>query len=430
MAFVATSTASPRFAYWAKTLSKFVSVQLIVQAVGAVSGILLVRVLDQREYAYFTIAFAMYGTMNLLADAGIGIGLSSIGGRVWQDSYRFGQLIKTAMHLRRYLAGATIVIVAPILLWMLMSNGASGTYAALIALIVLLNLNFQLMAGVLLVVPRLHSQIGRVQTLDLLGALSRLAILLAAYFIFLNAAVAALAAVVATLAQFLLLARWTPDNIDTLAPVSDEDRSALLKIVKSQMPNAIFYCMQGQLTVWLITIFGDTQNIAEVGALGRLSIIFSVIGAVMSSIVLPGFARCHSPAKLRQRYFQIVSAFCLFGISLIGLARLFPDQLLWILGPKYSHLRSEVVLMMALTSFSSVVGAMWLLNAAKAWVKYTWINIPSVILMQVILLSFLNISTLNGVLWFGVLSLVPTFLLNCGLSYRGLYSRDAVLISS
>src|SRR5688572_8409801 len=99
VAYVATSAASPRVAYWAKTLSKFTSTQLLVQAVGVAAGILLVRTLDQREYAYFTIVFAILATMNILADSGISIGLSSIGGRVWQDRYRFGQLINTALRL-------------------------------------------------------------------------------------------------------------------------------------------------------------------------------------------------------------------------------------------------------------------------------------------------------------------------------------------
>ena len=76
----------------AKVVGSFAFVQAIVQFVGFLSGILLVRSLDKHEYAYFTIANTMQGTMNLLADIGISVGLVSIGGRVWQDRHRFGQL--------------------------------------------------------------------------------------------------------------------------------------------------------------------------------------------------------------------------------------------------------------------------------------------------------------------------------------------------
>jgi hypothetical protein len=163
--------------------------------------------------------------------------------------------------------------------------------------------------------------------------------------------------------------------------------------------------------------------VAEIGALARLGIIFAVIGSVMTSIVLPSFARCQSPIQLRRRYFQIVGAFGVFGLALIVLARLFPSELLWILGSKYSHLRGELLLMMTLTAFSSLIAAMWSLNSTKAWIKYSWLNIPATVATQALLLTLLDVSTLDGVLWFGILSLVPTLLLNIGLSYRGLIGQ-------
>src|SRR5258705_1180628 len=69
----------------ANILSRFVTVQVAVQLMGVASGILLVRTLSQTEYAYFTLAFSMMSTMSILADSGISISLSPIGGRVWQE---------------------------------------------------------------------------------------------------------------------------------------------------------------------------------------------------------------------------------------------------------------------------------------------------------------------------------------------------------
>jgi O-antigen/teichoic acid export membrane protein len=404
----------------AKTLGKFVSVQAVVQVLGFASGLLLVRSLTQKEYAYFTIANSMQATMSILADSGIGIGLSSIGGKVWQDRQRFGELINTALRLRRYLAAIAALIVAPLLMGLLISNGAAKPYAAVITLAVLLALNYQLLTGVLGVVPRLHSQIGRVQRLDALASVSRLLLLVGAYFIFLDAAIAIFTGIAGVFAQYLFLKRWAADNIEPQAPVNREDRAAMLGIVKHQAPNGVFYCLQGQLTVWLISFFGNTQNIAEVGALGRLGMIFAIINAVMSSIVLPGFARLHSPALLRRRYFQIVGGFLLLGGGLVALAALFPELLLWVLGSKYAHLRNELLLMISMSALSALIAAMWSLNSTKAWIQYSWLNIPGVIVTQILLLAFVNISTVQGVLVFGILSLLPTFLLNSMLSFRGL----------
>jgi len=407
----------------ANILSKFVTVQVAVQLMGVASGILLVRTLSQTEYAYFTLAFSMLSTMSILADSGIGIALSSIGGRVWNDRERFGQLINTALRLRRYLASIAVIAVTPILVWLLIRSGAPRLYAAGITLTLLIGLNYQLLSGVLMIVPRLHSQIKRVQALDSLAAAVRLVLLVAAYFIFLNAEVAVAATIISVIVQYAVLRRWVKDDVDLTAPVSSEDQSTMLGIVKHQAPNAVFYCIQGQLTVWLISVFGNTRSIAEVGALGRLSVIFAIINAAMSSIVLPAFARCQSPRELRIRYFQVSGGFLLLGLALIAAAALFPDQILWVLGSKYAHLRNELLLMMIMSAFSAVISAMWSLNSTKAWIRFSWLNIPSVILTQIVLLALLDVSTVRGVILFGIFSLVPNFLLNSMLTFRGLSER-------
>ncbi|MEP6685953.1 MAG: hypothetical protein ABJB22_04175, partial [Verrucomicrobiota bacterium] len=148
----------------ARMVGSFAAVQASVQVIGFLAGIILVRYLDQREYAYFTIANTMQGTINVLADIGISIGLVSIGGRVWHDRHRFGQLITTALRLRRTLGAIAILSVTPVLYIMLVKNGASLAYTALLIGAVLFGLLVQLSLGVLGVVPRLRSDIRRIQT--------------------------------------------------------------------------------------------------------------------------------------------------------------------------------------------------------------------------------------------------------------------------
>ena len=174
----------------ARIVGNFAFIQGAVQVIGFLSGILVIRHLDHREYAYFTIANTMQGTLNVLADIGISIGLTSIGGRVWQDRYRFGQLVNTALGLRRKLGAVAVVIVTPILYFMLVKNGASVSYTAILIATVLAALAVQLSIGVLSVVPRLRSDIGRIQTIDMTGAVARFLGLLALMYLFLNGAVA------------------------------------------------------------------------------------------------------------------------------------------------------------------------------------------------------------------------------------------------
>ena len=116
----------------ARVLGTFAFAQAAVQVISFAAGILLVRQLSQREYAYFTIANTMQGTINILADVGISIGVVAIGGRVWRDRHRFGELIVTALRMRRTLGAVSIAIVTPILYLMLIKNGASFAYATIL----------------------------------------------------------------------------------------------------------------------------------------------------------------------------------------------------------------------------------------------------------------------------------------------------------
>jgi O-antigen/teichoic acid export membrane protein len=384
-----------------------------------VSGIFLVRTLSQKEYAYYTIATSMQGTMTILADMGISIGLSAIGGKVWQNKYRFGQLINTALHLRYYLAAASILFVAPISIWMLSRNGASLWYAASITMMVLLGLNFQLTIGVLNIVPRLHSQINQIQKLDLVFNISRIVLLGVSYLTIFNTVVVTFIASLALGIQRFFLGNLVADNIDRKAPLNNEDSAEILKIIKQSAPNTIFYCFQGQLTVWLLSIFGSVETVAEIGALGRLAVIFAVIGSVMTGIVLPSFARCQSPKLLFRRYAQIFATISLFAAALVALAVLFPNQLLWIIGSKYSHLQSELILVIVSSGLFFVVNTMWSLNATKAWLDLVWLQIPGVLMAQIITLIFIDVSTLKGAIIFGMAPLIPGFILNSFMTYKG-----------
>src|SRR6266478_4680092 len=86
---------------WFPILVKFTSVQVIVQTLGFAAGILIVRGLPKREYAFYTIGNTMVAKRLPVAGNGIRCALYAIGGGVWQDDHRLGRLLTTALQLRR-----------------------------------------------------------------------------------------------------------------------------------------------------------------------------------------------------------------------------------------------------------------------------------------------------------------------------------------
>lgn len=416
---------TPKIQYWIKTLSKFISIQLIVQALNLGSGILIIRTLSKQEYAYFTLANAMQATMNTLADSGIGSALSAIGGRVWQDPYRFGQLINTAMYLRRYLAVIATLVVTPILFWMLLQNGASIGYTLLLISAILIELYFYLNIGVLIVVPRLYSKIDKLQQLSLLSSGSRFLFLIGGSLIFLNALVGAFSSTVASGLENLMLWFSVKDTIDVKSEINKEYKIEILKIVKTQAPNTIFYCIQGQVTIWLITVFGNTANIAEVGALGRLAVIFSLITSIMTNIVLPSFSRTQSYEILIRKYKQIIFSYVFLSLIILLLSMFFPKQLLLILGKNYSSLEKELFFFAMAAVTNAITSILWSINASKGWTEEAWLFIPTIIITQIILLLFLDVSNIIGISIFSTLSVIPASCINFYMTYKGIsQTRD------
>src|SRR4029077_2763318 len=110
--------------------------------------------------------------------------------------------------------------------------------------------------------------------------------------------------------------------------------------------NAVFYCLQGQITVFLISFFARrATSVAEVGALGRLAMIFAVLSNLLTNVFVPAFARCQDARKLGWFYAAIVSGVGAFSLLVLFGAAIFPDQFLFVLGAKYAHLHRELLLM-------------------------------------------------------------------------------------
>jgi O-antigen/teichoic acid export membrane protein len=404
----------------ARIVGNFALVQGVVQVISFLSGILLIRRLDQREYAYFTIANTMQGTLNVLADIGISIGLVSIGGRVWQDGHRFGQLINTALQLRRKLGFLAVLVVVPILYYLLVKNGASATYTGLLILAVVVGLAVQLSMGVLSVVPRLRSDIRKIQTIDLTGAIARFLALVLLMYLSLNSAVALVVGSATLLLQYWMLHRYAAAAIDLQAPENPEDRTAIIGFIRSLAANGIFFCVQGQITVFLISIFARQVNsVAEVGALARLAMIFAVLSNLLANVFAPAFARCQDAKKLRWQYAGVVGAVAGFSLAIIAAAVFFPHQFLFVLGNKYSHLDRELLLIVVGAVITAMASTLWSLNAAKAWIAGSWLYIPLTLGTQLALIPFTDFASVPGVLTFNLISAIPSLLLNVVLSYRG-----------
>jgi O-antigen/teichoic acid export membrane protein len=412
--------ATKRWLRWSGILGRFATVQLVVQAVNALTGLLFVRLLSKHDYALFTIASSMQAMLNLLTDCGINAGLLSIGGKVWTNPDDLGRLVRTALHLRRQMSLGALLIVSPISLWLLLSNGASVIEAAALTAAVVGAVHFVTAAAVFGVVTKLHSRYSEIQRVELAGAFSRLVLALSAAAVFLNALAATAAASVSQVVQCFLVRRQSLRWIRLDHPDDPIFRGQLLAMVKSQAFYFAFYAIQGQLTVVLISLFGTTGQVADLGALSRLGIISAVFGGVFNHVITPAFARIQNRQHLWWTFIRALLMTLVFGLMLVAVGRVFAPQILWLFGKSYAHLTGEVVLMMASIALGLVLALVWGLNTARGWLHATWLMVPLTLAVQLVLARTLSLSTVRGVIVFSILTQVPNLVVSVFMCLRGI----------
>jgi O-antigen/teichoic acid export membrane protein len=414
-----------RLIEWCRMFVGYSVVQAIGQGLGFLTGIIVVRTLSKENYAFFMIVSTVGPLMNILSDTGVTNSLAAIGGKFWQDDERMGSLVRTGMILRCRLVLISVLVVSPFLAWMLWHNHASWPIIASLVSLTIIGVYFQLNAGVLFVVISLRQQVRRMQVLIFAGALPRLVLIgLLAALGWLNAPLTVAMGTIAMAVYFWRLKSWVKPQITWGAPPDPEYRKDILAIVKRQAPQVIYFCVQSQISIWLISIFGNVHRVAEVAALGRIGTIFSILFATTSALAVPRFVRCQEPARLRSHYGIILIGFASIMLLGTGFTWLAPRPLLWLLGPQYSQLESLVWLAVLAAGTWSLAALIYALNVNKGWISPPAVVISAEILTQLVLCLSFDLSSVRGMLMISLLAPVTPALINLFVGLRKLNSLN------
>ena len=384
---------------WGKIVIVTGSTQVLVQILGLSSGIFIIRFLSAKEYALYTLANTILGTMLILADGGISTGVLSKGGQVWQDREKLGTVLATGLDLRKRFAVASSMVAVPVLLYMLHHHGASWSTSLLITIAIIPAFVASLSGALLEIAPRLHQDIIPLQRSLIVANICKLLLLLisVAFFPF-----AFLAIIVSGIPQLFYNQRIklvSKAYVDWQQLPNKLVREEVLLFVKRIMPGSIYFCLSGQVTFWLISLFGSTNNIAEIGALGRLSMVLSVFGVLFTTLVVPRFARLPSNrALLLSRYIQIQISCVAITALCVGIVWLFPSQVLWILGEKYGSLQEEVVLSILGSCLMLMAGASLSIGNCRGWIIHPLVSITIAVASIIVGLFIFNVKSIKGIL--------------------------------
>ncbi|MFN3380714.1 MAG: lipopolysaccharide biosynthesis protein [Runella zeae] len=406
--------AHPTFAkvwHWVKLIAITGGAQAAVQAMGMLSGILIIRLLPVEEYALYTLANTMLGTMTVLADGGISTGVMAEGGKVWQDKEKLGIVIATGLDLRRKFAIGSLLVSIPILVYLLQNHGASVLMTLLIIASLIPAFFAALSDSLLQVAPKLHQDITPLQRNQMTVSVIRLLLSGLTLFIFPWTFVALLANGIPIMYGNSQLREINLSFINNVNKPSQVVRKEILKTVYKILPTSIYYCFSGQIMIWILSILGNSVAIAHIGALGRFSIIFTFISSMLTTVLIPRFARMTLDSRNMLKFFIKVQ-FVLFSTSfvLVLIFYLFSDYLLWVLGNSYSNLKLEFILVLICAGISMISQFTNQFLSVKKIIINPIVFVVLMIFSQLFFLYFIKPHTTFDVLVFNILAIFVVYI--------------------
>jgi len=397
-----------RLARFLAGVGVFSLVQGLTQLLALGAGILWVRILPTGEYALYTLANSILALAAVLTDLGAGSALQHFFHRHQGSADRFARYLAGVRSLRRWLALGVLPVLLVMLATQTRARSVTLALAAVLLLVVLASSLVQQESTIRLTALRLLGRWRIVYRAEVALAAARFG---AALLALVARAGSALLALAANLAATLLGTALA--SLGRVARPKDvaRERREVLRFLAPIVPDTVYYALQGQLVIWLAALAGTATQIAEIGALTRVGLLFAIPQNLAVGYFVPKLAGRHTEKVFRAS----TMGYAAFLAAVAGLAVLavwiWPAPFLALLGSRYQGLEVELRLVVAAGALG-VLGAFFAqVNRTRGWTKPLWVIIAATVLGQTLYAMWMPLSTTASVLGLGV---VASGLLACG----------------
>lgn len=406
------------------------SVESLGVIVGGIAGLLIVNVLPKDQYAQYTFLLACSTLMIGISDLGLAhCAMPVVGTRAGEAGWVAG-VCRQIFQWRWVMLAGAFLAVGPYWFYSSRSHGWSGAgywSATLVFVgIVLLLLREHFTNTVVLI-------LGHVPTIARIAAVSYavripligvvLLLPIGAWSLTGIAVATALAGATSVwLYQRALHRLAVPQS--RLEPLERKgvDRMAW-KIARPLMPSAVFFQFQGVIAVFLASLFGTSDMLAEVGAFGRLALVLMVVDRVTGVVLFPALARAPVGARLVWIVTRVHAAY--LGAMALVLISAWLGGRWWILllGEQYRSMEPYVWMVFLSTILLNASGFAFRTLAVRGLTAKQSYSIPVVIAVQALYLWLFGAATLQAVLGFNI----ATALAHFGCQYTLLGARMSQL---
>jgi O-antigen/teichoic acid export membrane protein len=350
-------------------LLEFALAQGFGQAAGMISGLIFVRIMPTEEYALYALCMTALAMISVGSDLGLTGSLGYFWRQSLQQATSFGPKLTAVRRLRSALFFLAFTIAAVMLLSSTRSHDV--TLPTILACLALLAIGgwMQIQASLDTYLIRLEGRQRVSYYGESAGSLVRLAVatgMLAAGYA--TAVLGVMGGAGAAAISLLIVRSFRSDNARMQHPVSPQDRREIRSYLLPMLPSVVMFMVQDPLIMYLTSTRGGQATVAEVFALNRIAAVLALVGTFTIVVVVPRLAGISE----NRRFFRALGAmFCclaLLGLSLVILTYAEPHLPLMLIGPKYAHLTSEVVLVVISAAISILLSLVALANRIRGWV--------------------------------------------------------------
>lgn len=397
-----------RLKRWGPLLSRFLGGQALVQIVNLCTALLVLRFLPIDEYALFIIASFYLNIGSVGSDLNLSTALSTFGARLVNNRSALSGLFVMVSDLRRKLFVVLVLIMLVVTPCLIKSHDWQFKSVLLVLFPVLLSIWAQQKLTLRTVVLNIHHDSVGLFKVGIVGASTRL--LLTSIFCF-QWPFAMITVACNFLALYIanLIAKKTCSvYVDEKLPTDVSCREDVKNFIYPLIPAAVYFTIQGQISLLLVSFFGTVNAIAEVGALTRFGQIFAFFGVLNGFLFQPVFSRINNKEEFIKKTI-FTTGILIIGFSLLMCsAWLFPDKWLLLLGKNYATLGTEVPLAFAGPIISYFSGFFFTLLAARAFTRGQYWYVVATLIVQILFILLIGADTTHKALQLNLANAIAT----------------------
>lgn len=401
---------------------------MAVRLLAAISGLLLVRLLPVNEYGFYTLVLSAFTFICTFSDLGATETLSFFRWRAGKKNKSWMPYFYAVLRFRRTVFLLGFVASAAYIFYTGRHIGEDAQTIIFGIALVGLAAWFAIQSGIISYVLRLEQRFRQSYAVELSNESTKL---FAVGMIWLTGVATALAGmagvalgalIAAVVATRLLGQRFAKSGMPKQRHAHQSSRILLGQIMPI-LPGTIHFTLQGPLIAWLAAYYGSVVNVAEVGALGRIGVLIGVISGFTGTVFVPRLIAISDEILFFRRYLHWWLVMLSFGAAMMMAVIAFPEVLLYLLGGAYSGLHLELIIATATAVIATWGAFSWHINRARGWVKYQPYRVPVIVAGQIIMFLMLDFSTTQGVLSFGLATMMLDVLFQTLISTVGFFGQ-------